>query len=76
MSTDSSYFTFFRNQYQFVPNPAAKPFVPSNLNSTLGRQNRTWTTIEGQHSKVSQLLLVLNSCSGLNLKTAPVANVI
>ncbi|KAJ7381305.1 hypothetical protein OS493_001426 [Desmophyllum pertusum] len=44
-----------KDKSKFVPNPAAKPFVPSNLNSTLGRQNRTWTTIEGQHSKVFDL---------------------
>lgn len=39
-----------KDKGKFVPNPAAKPFVPSN--STLGRSSRTWTTIEGQHSKV------------------------
>ena len=78
---ESNYFTFFRNLYQFVPNPAAKPFVPSNLNSTLGRSNRTWTTIEGQHSKVSNLSAFFFSSElkvvlGGNLKTVLVANMI
>lgn len=37
----------------FIPNPAAKPFVPSHLNSALGRSvNRTWSAIEGQRPKV------------------------
>nr|XP_058960083.1 vacuolar protein sorting-associated protein VTA1 homolog [Pocillopora verrucosa] len=44
-----------KDNTKFVPNPAAKPFVPSNLNSTLGRSNRTWATIEGQHSRVFNL---------------------
>ncbi|XP_068716267.1 uncharacterized protein [Montipora foliosa] len=42
-----------KGKAKFVPNPAAKPFIPSNLNSALGRSvNRTWSSIEGQHSKV------------------------
>ena len=44
----------FGKKNHFIPNPAAKPFVPSHLNSPLGRSvNRTWSAIEGQRPKVS-----------------------